>query len=83
MLELSSSTLYDAYSNAPFKCKITILLDYPGIGKVLSVVGSRGLQGCMFCDIKGTTNKELKKTVYLQNRRFLCDESPLRRDKER
>ena len=43
MLELSSSTLYDAYSNTPFKCKIAIplhILDYPGIGKVLSVVGS-------------------------------------------
>ena len=68
MLELSSSSLNDAYSNAPFKCKIAILLhilDYPGIGKALSVVGSGGLQGCMFCDIKGTTNKELK-TVYFQ-----------------
>ena len=55
----------------------------PGISKVLSVVGSGGLQGCMFCDIKGTRNEELKKTIYLQNRRFLSDESPLRNDKER
>lgn len=86
LLELSSSTLYDAYSNAPFECKAAILLhilDYPGIGKVLSVVGSGGLQGCMFCDIKGTRNENLKKTVYLQNRRFLPDGSPLRKDKER
>ena len=86
MLELSSSTIYDAYSNAPFECKAAILLhilDYPGIGKVLSVVGSGGLQGCMFCEIKGTRNEELKKTIYLQNRRFLSDESPLRNDKER
>ena len=59
------------------------ILDYPGISKVLPVVGSGGLQGCMFCDIKETRNKELKKTVYLQNRRFLSDESPLRNDKER
>lgn len=86
MLELSGSTLYDAYRDAPFECKTAILLhtlDYPGIGKVLSVVGSGGLQGCMFCDIQGTRNEELNKTVYLQNRRFLCDESPLRRDKRR
>ena len=86
LLELSSSTLHDAYTNAPFECKTAILLhilDYPGINKVLSVVGSGGLQGCMFCDIKGIRNEELKKTVYLQNRRFLSDESPLRNDKER
>ena len=83
MLELSNSILFDSYQRAPFSCKIALLLyvlDYPGIGKVMSVVGSGGLQGCMFCDIQGTRNEDLQKNVYLQNRRFLCEESSLRKD---
>lgn len=86
ILELSSSTLYDAYQKAPFTCKVAILLyilDYPGISKVLSVVGSGGIQGCMFCDIQGKRNEDLKKTVYLQNRRFLDPQSSLRKERER
>ena len=86
LLELSNSTMYDAYQKAPFTCKIAILLyimDYPGISKVLSVVGSGGIQGCMFCDIQGTRNEDLKKTVYLQNRRFLDLKSSMRKDREK
>ena len=86
LLELSSYTLYDAYQNAPFECKLAVLLyvlDYPGICKTMSVVGSGGLQGCMFCDIQGVRNKDLNNTIYLQNRRFLPMESTLRNDMER
>ena len=86
ILELSSTTMYDAYQKAPFACKIEVLLhilDYPGIGKVLSVVGSGGINGCMFCEINGSRNEELSKTVYLENRRFLIEASPLRRDREK
>jgi len=86
LIELSSFTLYDAYQDALFNCKVTLLhyvLDYPGIGKVLSVVGSGGLQGCMFCTIEGKRKDALKKTVYLENRRFLPEQSNLRNDKER
>ena len=86
LLELSSSTMYDAYQKAPFNCKVSVLLyimDYPGISKVLSVVGSGSIQGCMFCDIQGTRNEDLKKTVYLQNRRFLDLQSSMRKDSER
>ena len=78
--------MYDAYQKAPFNCKVSVLLyimDYPGISKVLSVVGSGGIQGCMFCDIQGTRNEDLKKTVYLQNRRFLDLQSSMRKDSER
>ena len=85
MLELCSSTLYDSYQKAPFKCKAAVLLyvlDYPGIGKVMSVVGSGGFQGCMFCDIEGSRNEDLKEMVYVQNRRFLNWNSDLRKDKE-
>ena len=83
LLELSNSILFDSYKGAPFTCKLALLLyvlDYPGIGKVMSVVGSGRLQGCMFCDIQGTRNEDLQKTIYLQNRRFLCEESSLRKD---
>ena len=86
LLELSSCSLYDAYQDAPFDCKVAVLLyilDYPGICKTLSVVGSGGLQGCMFCNIQGIRNKHLDKTVYLQNRRFLPSESSLRKDETR
>lgn len=86
LLELSSATLFDAYSSAPFQCKVEILLyvlDYPGIGKVMSVVGSGGYQGCMFCDLEGERDENLQKTVYLQNRRFLPIDSKLRKDTKR
>ena len=52
LLQISSSTLYDAYEGAPFQEKVSILLhvlDYPDIGKVMSVVGSGGIHGCAFC----------------------------------
>lgn len=83
LLELSCSTLFDAYRNAPFECKVSILLyilDYPGIGKVMSVVGSGGYQGCAFCELKGQHNSTLCKMVYLQNRRFLPADSVMRKD---
>ena len=85
LLELSSSTLFDAFQKVPFKAKVEILLhilDYPGICKVMSVVGSGGINGCMFCDLKGTYNPDLQKTVYLQNRKFLPENSKLRKDKK-
>ena len=81
ILELCSCTLFDAYQNAPFKCKAANTAICLGIGKVMSVVGSGGFQGCMFCDIQGTHNKDLKKTVYAQNRRFLEDDSDMRKEK--
>lgn len=84
ILELSSSTIFDAYKNAPFSCKVDILLyilDYPGISKVMSVVGSGGYQGCTFCDIRGEYNKDLSKIVYLKNRTFLPQTSALRQDR--
>ena len=45
LLEMSSLHIFDAYKQAPFQCKIAILLhilDYPGICKVMSLVGSGG-----------------------------------------
>ena len=85
LFDISCSTLFDAYRNAPFQAKAALLhvLDYPGIGKVMSVVGSGGFQGCMFCDLHGEYEPNLQMTVYLQNRQFLPDDSDLRTDKKR
>lgn len=86
LLELSSCKLYDAYQKAPFNCKVALLLhilDYPGMCKVMSVVGSGGIHGCMFCNIEGVRDENLNKTVYLQNRRFLPEDSSMRTDKRR
>lgn len=84
LLEISSSTLYDAYAHAPFKAKVAILLhvlDYPGIGKVMGVVGSGGIQGCAFCSLDGERSEVLHKTVYMQKRRYLASSSSLRKDR--
>ncbi len=56
LLYLSSRKLYDSYQQAPFTVKVNILiyiLDYPGIGKVMSVTGSGSYSGCVWCDISG------------------------------
>ena len=86
LLEISSSHFYDQYRHAPFQCKAALLihiLDYPGISKVMSVVGSRGYQGCVFCNLKGEHDPTLCKVVYLQHRRYLPAESEMRKDTAR
>ena len=53
LLSLSNQRIFDSYSQAPFNLKVQILLhvlDYPGIGKVLSTVGSGGYKGCVWCE---------------------------------
>ena len=110
LLSLSNQRIFDSYSQAPFNLKVQILLhvlDYPGIGKVLSTVGSGGYQGCVWCEEEGiciililpyfswlcisnhmlslssgTHNPYLQKMIYIDNRRFLPCDSPLRRDVE-
>ena len=86
LLDMCDTTVFDAYNSAPFQLKVEILLyilDYPGMGKVMSVVGSGGYQGCMFCDLEGEHDSNLQKIVYLQNRRFLPADSKLRKDKKK
>jgi len=56
MLEISASTIFDAYQNAPFTCKVELLLyilDYPGICKLFGIVGSGAYNGCAWCHIQG------------------------------
>ena len=86
LLEISGSTMYDAYSGSPFQVKISVLLhvlDYPALGKVMGVVGSRGIKGCAFCVLSGEWCESLHETIYLQNRRFLPPSSLLRKDKNK
>ena len=56
LLEISASTIFDAYQNAPFTCKVELLLyilDYPGICKLFGIVGSGAYNGCAWCHIQG------------------------------
>ena len=57
LLDLSEATFYDGYRRAEFTFKIDIfnyVLDYPGLTKVLSAAGPNALQGCMWCEKRGT-----------------------------
>ena len=56
LLEISNQKLFDSYKNAPFNLKVDILfyvLDYPGISKVFSTMGSNSYQGCAWCEVEG------------------------------
>ena len=56
LLELSGTTVFDGYQNAPFTLKVELLLpilDYPGICKVFSITGSGAYKGCAWCHIDG------------------------------
>lgn len=56
LLEITASTVLDAYRNAPFTLKVELLLyvlDYPGICKLFGIVGSGAYNGCAWCHIQG------------------------------
>jgi len=54
LLEISASTIFDAYRNAPFTYKVELLyiLGYPGICKLFGI-GSGAYNGCAWCHIQG------------------------------
>ena len=57
LIELSGSKMFDAYKQASFGFKVKLLnyvLDYPGLNKIFCASGSGALQGCMWCDFRGT-----------------------------
>lgn len=57
LLQLSGAKMFDAYNQAPFDFKVKLLnyvLDYPGLNKIFCSSGSGALQGCMWCDFRGT-----------------------------
>ena len=56
LLEITGSTVFDAYRNAPFTLKVVLLLcilDYPGICKLFGIVGSGAYNGCAWCHSQG------------------------------
>lgn len=57
LLDLSEATFYDGHWRAEFTFKIDIfncVLDYPGLTHILSAPGPNALQGCMWCEKRGT-----------------------------
>jgi len=73
LLELSNCTLFDAYQNASFECKVAVLLyvlEYPGICKTMSMVGSGGFRGCMFVTFKGCGMKIFTKLFIYKTEDF-------------
>ena len=60
------------------KC-LRYILDFPAIGKVLNLPGSaRSFRACPFCTIIGESCA-CNKTLFLQNRRYLPIDHPLRK----
>ena len=56
LLEITGSTVFDAYRNAPFTLKVELLLyilDYPYICKLFGMVGSGAYNGCAWCHTQG------------------------------
>ena len=47
------------------------VLDFPGIAKVLCKPSSSAIKACLWCHIDGTHCFALRKTIYVQNRRYL------------
>ncbi len=81
LLELTGSTMYNAYVNAPVEIKTSILhsvCDIPATAKVYSLAGAAALRACPFCNEVGVHHKILCKTVHLSNRAYLDTDHPLR-----
>ena len=58
---------------------LNFVLDFPAIGKVLHLPESaRSFVACAFCAIRGMSCKVHNKTVFLENRRYLNADHPLR-----
>lgn len=84
ILELSDVELHDSYTDLPFNLKAKLvhyILDFPGISKVLNLPAQGAIKACPWCDVTGYYCKCAGKTIYLENRRFLPADSPLRFDK--
>lgn len=70
LLLLSSSSMYDAYHDAPFSLKAQVLnyvLYYPGLAKVFSMTGSGSYSGCAWCSLRGTTTMTVHYFVHARS----------------
>lgn len=82
LLTLSDCHIFHpSYMTAPVNVRVKLLqyvLDFPAISKVLHQPGAGAAVACPWCGIAGCFVHSLKKTVYLQSRRYLEDGDPLR-----
>ncbi len=81
LLELTGSTMYNAYVNAPVEIKTSILhsvCDIPATAKVYSLAGAAALRACPYCNEEGMHSKILCKTIHPSNRSYLDTDHPLR-----
>ncbi len=82
LLELTGSTMFNAYVNAPVEVKVSILhsvCDIPATAKVYSLAGQNALRACPYCDEVGIHSKILCKTIHQTNRTYLDMDHPLRK----
>uniref|UniRef100_A0A7M5XIY5 DUF4218 domain-containing protein n=2 Tax=Clytia hemisphaerica TaxID=252671 RepID=A0A7M5XIY5_9CNID len=78
--ELSNCTMY--IHNEEKHCQAKVLQfvhDFPAIAKVMHTQAQGGLRACPWCKSVGEHCKHLSKTVYLGNRKFLPEDSDLRK----
>ena len=72
---------YPSYMSAPIQIQAKLLqyvLDFPGISKLLQLPSTGAIKGCPWCGIVGKYSKAYRKTIYLDNRRYLKDVCVLR-----
>ena len=72
---------YPSYMRAPVKVQAKLLqyvLDFPGISKLLKLPSTGAVKACPWCSITGKYSKSFRKTVYLDNRRYLESDNVLR-----
>ncbi|VDI64678.1 Hypothetical predicted protein [Mytilus galloprovincialis] len=84
LLELTECTMFNAYRGAPTSVRIALLhymCDIPAFSKILHVSSQAALRGCPYCKEEGFYCKSLHKVVHINNRAFLPENHPLRKEK--
>ena len=76
---------YPSYMQAPIEIQAKLLqyvLDFPGISKLLKLPSTGAIKACPWCGVSGHYCKSFRKTVYLDNRRYLENDNVLRSSKD-
>ncbi len=83
ILEIDGSVMYSSLKAKSVEVKASLLFitaDLPAASKLCHTAGCQGLSGCVFCNNKASSCKELSKPLHLNNRRFLPLDHPFRND---